>query len=109
MSEDETDEGGGEQPTEAAPTDAEQQLSFEEALQQLEQIIEEVESGEIGLERSLAAYEKGTRLIARCRRILEHAERRIGELERDPEGGLHVKSEEVASADEDAEVNEGEG
>jgi exodeoxyribonuclease VII small subunit len=108
MSGEEAEDGGAEQPAEAAPTEAERQLSFEEALEQLEQIIEEVESAEHGLEQSLAAYEKGTRLIARCRRILEHAERRIGELEQDAEGGLHVKGEAPASSDTDADGGEGE-
>jgi exodeoxyribonuclease VII small subunit len=54
--------------------------SFEEALEQLESIIDQIESGEIGLEQSIEAYEKGVELIKRCRGVLERAEQRIEEL-----------------------------
>lgn len=53
---------------------------FEEALEQVESIIEKVESGQIGLEESIAQYERGAALILRCRKILERAEQRVQEL-----------------------------
>ena len=61
-------------------------LKFEEAVAQLEAIIEGIESGEVGLEESLAQYEKGMKLIAHCRSILTAAEKRIVELTADAEG-----------------------
>lgn len=47
---------------------------------QLEQIIERIESGEIGLEKSISEYERGVGLIRRCREVLERAEQRVEEL-----------------------------
>jgi len=55
-------------------------LSYEQAVERLEQLVERIESGEIGLEESIAAYERGARLIARCRAILDQAETRNEEL-----------------------------
>ena len=62
--------------------------SFEQAVEQLEGLIEQIESGEIGLEDALKRYEDGTKLIQRCRSILDSAEKKIGELTADgePEG-----------------------
>ena len=57
--------------------------TFEEALQQLEDLIEQIEGGEIGLEKSIAEYERGIGLIRRCREILERAELRVEELGKD--------------------------
>ena len=42
-------------------------LSFEDALAGLEEIADEIERGEIGLEESIAKYEKGMKLLQRCR------------------------------------------
>ena len=61
-------------------TPDEPELGFEEALEQVEAIIEKVESGQIGLEDSIAQYERGAALILRCRKILDRAEQRVQEL-----------------------------
>jgi exodeoxyribonuclease VII small subunit len=53
---------------------------FETAIEQIEQIIERIESGEIGLEDSIAQYERGVGLIRRCRQVLDRAEQRVEEL-----------------------------
>jgi exodeoxyribonuclease VII small subunit len=60
-------------PASPAPT-------FEQAVQALEKIIERIESGEIGLEQSIAEYERGVALIRRCREVLDRAEQRVEEL-----------------------------
>jgi len=52
-------------------------LTFEESVAQLEQIVAAIESGQIGLEDSLAKYEQGMTLVKNCRSILESAEKRI--------------------------------
>ena len=67
------------------------ELRFELAIGQLEQIIEEIESGQIGLEQSLSAYERGMKLIVRCRSILDTAEKRIAELTVEPDGTLRAQ------------------
>lgn len=61
--------------------------SFEQSLAQLEAIIARIESGEVGLERSIAEYERGVALIKRCREILGRAEQRVEELTRQMDHG----------------------
>ena len=51
--------------------------SFESGLQELEQIVKEMESSELPLERALDLFEKGMRLSETCRKQLEEAETRI--------------------------------
>ena len=53
---------------------------FEQAIAQLEEIIERIESGQIGLERSISEYERGVALIRKCRQVLDRAEQRVEEL-----------------------------
>lgn len=60
--------------------------SFEKAIDKLEDLIEQIESGEVGLEDAIAQYEQGQSLIKRCRGILDKAERRIAELTQDADG-----------------------
>ena len=66
-------------------------LHFEDALDQLESLIERIESGEIGLEDSLKQYEHGMKLVKRCRTILDSAEKKIAELTEDEDGALVEK------------------
>ena len=55
-------------------------MSYEAAVAELEAIIDRIESGEIGLEESVKAYERGVALQARCKAILAQAEQRVTEL-----------------------------
>jgi exodeoxyribonuclease VII small subunit len=57
-------------------------LPFEDALAQIEQIIERIESGEVGLEQSLAEYERGVGLINHCRSKLDAARQQVEDLTR---------------------------
>lgn len=50
---------------------------FEEALEHLERIVEQLEDGRIGLDEALAGYEKGVKLLRQCHELLQKAERRI--------------------------------
>ncbi|HEY2955466.1 MAG TPA: exodeoxyribonuclease VII small subunit [Candidatus Eisenbacteria bacterium] len=54
--------------------------SFEEALERLETIVEELEGGALTLEQSLARYEEGVRLSRRLTQTLDQAEKRIERL-----------------------------
>lgn len=56
--------------------------SFETGLQELEQIVKEMESNDLPLERALELFEKGMRLSEICRKQLEEAETRIEVLVR---------------------------
>ncbi len=57
-----------------------QPKSFEEAVGELEQILREMERGEVPLEQSLTRYERGNYLLQYCRAVLAKAEQQIEEL-----------------------------
>ncbi|MDX1564611.1 MAG: exodeoxyribonuclease VII small subunit [Phycisphaeraceae bacterium] len=52
-------------------------LSFEQALEQLEQIIDRIENGSVDLEEGLRQYGEGMALIRHCRAVLDRAEQQI--------------------------------
>ena len=52
-------------------------LTFEQALEQLEQIVSRIEQGETSLEESIEKYAEGIVLIKQCRKILDAAEKKI--------------------------------
>jgi exodeoxyribonuclease VII small subunit len=56
--------------------------SFEHSLTELEQIVRQLEEGQLGLADSLARYEQGVKRLKECYELLERAERRIELLER---------------------------
>ncbi|MDP6375298.1 MAG: exodeoxyribonuclease VII small subunit [Pseudomonadales bacterium] len=70
--------------TQAKPDD---ELSFEETLEELETLVQRMESGELGLEDSLKAFERGIKLTRACQDALKNAELKVqtlteaGELE----------------------------
>jgi exodeoxyribonuclease VII small subunit len=55
-------------------------LSWEQAIERLEEINDAIESGDLGLECSIDAYEEGVALRAHCAKILERAELRVTQL-----------------------------
>jgi len=57
-----------------------EELTFEQATEELEAIIERIESGEIGLEASLEQRRRGEALIKRCRAILDKAEQELEQV-----------------------------
>jgi exodeoxyribonuclease VII small subunit len=57
---------------------------FEQSLDALEHLVEKMEQGQMSLEDSLAAYERGVNLYRRCQQALEQAELRVRLLS-DPE------------------------
>ena len=61
-------------------------FSFEDAYSRLETILEEMNSGELSLEKSLKLYEEADRLIAHCSQKLSHAEQKIQTLIKNREG-----------------------
>jgi exodeoxyribonuclease VII small subunit len=64
----------------------EQARSFEASLEALEQIVQQLESGDLPLEKSLELFEQGVRLSRECQERLSQAERRIEVLLRDNQG-----------------------
>lgn len=51
--------------------------TFENAMEQLQAIVHELEEGQLGLETSLARFEEGIRLLKNCYVVLEQVEQRI--------------------------------
>jgi len=76
----------------------EQPKSFEASLEALEQIVHQLENGDLPLEKSLELFEDGIRLSRQCQERLNQAERRIEVLLRDNQGRP------VASPFEEAET-----
>lgn len=58
-----------------------EELSYEQAFEQLQTLIGELESGEKPLEETLALYERGQALYQRCLELLEKAELKIQQLD----------------------------
>ena len=73
----------GPEEREAAPIAA---MSFEEALAELESIVQRLERGQLDLEASIAAYERGTLLRQHCAEKLRQAQLRVEKLTLDREG-----------------------
>jgi exodeoxyribonuclease VII small subunit len=65
--------------------------NFESALQELESVVEQLESGDLSLEDSLAAFEKGVRLVKYCNQKLTEVEAKVELLLKDSEGRLQLK------------------
>ena len=61
-------------------------VGFEQALEQLEQRVRQLESGEVSLEDALRLYEEGVSLARTCQDLLEAAEKRVALLTRGPRG-----------------------
>ena len=59
---------------------ADEKLSFEEAYKQLTELVQKMESGEMPLADSVAAYEQGIKLKAYCEQLLKEAELKIETL-----------------------------
>ena len=74
---------------------------FEKSLESLESLIQRMEEGELSLDDSLAAYERGIALYRRCQSALEQAELRVRQLSdpSDPESATDF----ATSGDTEAE------
>jgi exodeoxyribonuclease VII small subunit len=76
-------------------------MPFEEALQKLESVVEEMESGDLPLETLLSRFEEGTRLVKSCHARLSEAELKISQLEKNTNGDLVVKSASHTNTDDE--------
>jgi len=62
-------------------TKSDKQLTFEEALAELESIVETMEGGQLPLEKSLSSYKRGAELLQFCQRQLQDAQQQVKVLE----------------------------
>ena len=65
------------------PVKASPPLSFEDAMQELEQLVVQMEAGELPLEASVAAYKRGSELVKFCAAQLEKVDSQVKVLEGD--------------------------
>ena len=67
---------------------AKNELSFEQGLERLEKLVEELEKGDLALEHALELFEEGMKLSVACRRKLEEAENRVEILLKKSDGKI---------------------
>ena len=75
------------------------QLNFEAAMDRLEAIVEQMESGKMPLEELIVRYEEGMKLVKVCQQRLAAAEQRIEIITRNSAGKAIVKEFEPAAAE----------
>lgn len=63
-----------------AKTKPADQLSYEEAFEELESIVEQLQTADLPLEKALALFERGQTLSARCNELLEEAQLKLRQL-----------------------------
>jgi exodeoxyribonuclease VII small subunit len=57
-----------------------QKMSFEDAMKELEQVVSQLERGEVPLDKSIELYERGAALKAHCAKLLKAAEERVEKI-----------------------------
>ena len=80
-------------------------LTFEAALARLEQVVAEMEGGQLALEQSIARFEEGMKLSQFCATQLDAIERRIEVLVRKADGTFTWQPTELAKPDSGGEGN----
>ena len=76
-----------------------EEIKFEKALEQLEKIVEDLESGNIPLEEALKKYEEGVRLSRACQQKLHQAEKKIEILTKTLDGSLKKEPFDLEAAE----------
>lgn len=61
-------------------------MSFEEAMRELEQVVSQLERGDVALEDSIKLYERGAALKAQCEKKLKAAEEKVASITLDRDG-----------------------
>ncbi len=63
-----------------------QEMSFEQAMRELEKVVGQLESGDVELEESIKLYERGAALKKRCEEKLKEAEEKVASITLDEQG-----------------------
>ena len=66
-------------------------MTFEQALAELETIVQDLERGQLDLEAAIQAYERGTALKAHCQRKLQEAQLRVEKITLGPDGSARAE------------------
>ena len=63
-----------------------EEMSFEDAIRELEQVVTQLDRGDVALEDSIKLYERGAALKARCEAKLKEAEEKVAQITLDANG-----------------------
>ena len=61
-------------------------MTFEQSMQRLEQIVRAMERGDVPLEESLKLFQEGTELVRNCQRLLDEAQLQVNKIMTDSQG-----------------------
>jgi exodeoxyribonuclease VII small subunit len=86
----------------AKPAADAEPIDFERAMAELEQLVAKLEKGDLPLEESLAAFERGVALTRTCQASLRQAEQKVEMLLQKPNGDSERVAFDDPSEDEDA-------
>ncbi|SHK72273.1 Exodeoxyribonuclease VII small subunit [Marinobacter antarcticus] len=75
----------------AGQQDATSIADFEKSLDELETLVRNLEQGELSLEQSLTAFERGVKLTRACQQALKSAEQRVEQLVQSDDGTLETR------------------
>ena len=78
--------------------------SFEQAMAELERIVQAIESGQVPLAEALSQYEKGVALVSYCQKLLSHAEQKIAKLSKGLDGQLKLEAAGELGEDKDSQA-----
>ena len=67
-------------------------MTFENALNRLEELVQQLESGEIPLEESIKSFDEGKKLVKFCLDLLDKADIKVKQLEESPSGEFNLSS-----------------
>lgn len=70
-------------------------MGFEQALQELETIVKALESGNVSLDESINAYERGAALKRHCEKKLAEARMRVEKISLGPDGAVNAEETEI--------------
>ena len=68
-----------------------EEMSFEDAMRELEKVVSDLEQGDVPLEQSIALYERGAQLKQRCQTKLKEAEEKVALITQEGDGNLGLK------------------
>ena len=68
-----------------------EEMSFEDAMRELEKVVGDLERGDVPLEQSIALYERGAQLKQRCQTKLKEAEEKVALITQEGDGNIGLK------------------
>ena len=68
-----------------------EEMSFEDAMRELEKVVSDLERGDVPLEQSIALYERGAQLKQRCQTKLKEAEEKVALITQEGDGNIGLK------------------